>query len=446
MNFGDKYNDWVLTNLSVEWVRYHTSKDEEGTDAVHTDCDYSAAHVKIQTNKGDAIGFGIIFTIGKGSKTCVECVNEFKDLIEGTSLGTILNDFRAFWRKMTQHSQMRWIGPEKGVYHLCVAGVVNAIWDLWGKLEQKPLWKLLSDLTPEQTVSLLDLSYVDDFLSEQDAINILKENYDTRKERIEHMEKEGYPAYTTAVGWAGYSDEKVVKLCKEAKDVQGFNAFKVKVGTGCEKDDARVGLVRKHVGPDAYVMTDANQVWSVNESERVMKVLSKHNITWIEEPTAPDDAWGHAEISKRINPLGIGVATGEHCSNRILHKQMIMLNSYQFVQSDPVRVGGMNELLVVMLMAKKAGKPVCLHAGGVGLCEMGIHAALFDYIGISASLEKRWFEYAGALHEHFKNPVQIKNGCYVLPTGHGYAADMLEESIEMYRYPSGSYWTNLKKN
>lgn len=279
-------------------------------------------------------------------------------------------------------------------------------------------------------------------MDENSALSILRENYESREKRIGELGENGYPAYTTAVGWAGYSDQKVIDCCKNAMDM-GFNAFKVKVGTGLEKDDKRVGLVRKCVGDDAYLMTDANQVWSVDESVRAMETLKKHNITWIEEPTAPDDAWGHSQIAKRIKPFGIGVATGEHCSNRILHKQFMMLDSYEFVQSDPVRVGGLNELIVVMLMAKKANKPVCLHAGGLGLCEMGIHAALFDYIGISASQERRWFEYAGALHEHFKNPVKIKNGRYCLPEGLGYGADMLEESVAMYRYPDGSYWKKL---
>ena len=341
---------------------------------------------------------------------------------------------------------MRWIGPEKGVSHLCLAGVVNAIWDLWGKLEKRPLWRLLSeDISPEQLVSMLDFSYISDLCSESDALKILKEAYETRNDRIKEMETQGHPAYTTAVGWAGYSDEKVYALTRMAVDEQGFNAFKVKVGTGLEKDEKRVKLVRDAVGPDAYVMTDANQVWDVEEAVRVMDALRKYNITWIEEPTHPDDAYGHAEISKRLKDWNIGVATGEHCSNRVLHKQMMMLDSYKFVQSDPVRVGGLNELIVVFLMAKKVGKPVCLHAGGVGLCEMGIHAALFNYIGVSASLENVWFEYAGALHEHFKTPVEIKGGKYMMPTGFGYGSDMFEESIAMYRYPSGEYWVNLKK-
>lgn len=441
-SFASKYQDLVITKVSVEWIRYHTSKDEEGTDAVHIDCDYSAAHVKLTCSGSDIVGYGIIFTIGKGTLTCCQCVEEYKSMVEGKTLGEILGDFRAFWRSLTQHSQLRWIGPEKGASHLCIAGIVNAVWDLWGKLEEKPLWRLLSDLTPEQLISCLDFSYVDDFLSPEAALKILQDNYDSREARIKELGETGYPAYTTAVGWAGYSDEKVIQCCKDAM-AMGFNAFKVKVGTGLEKDEKRVALVRECVGKDAWLMTDANQVWSVEESVNTMDVLKKHNVTWIEEPTAPDDAWGHSQIAKRIKHMGIGVATGEHMSNRILHKQYMMLDGYTFVQSDPVRVGGLNELLVVMLMAKHAGKPVCLHAGGTGLCEMGVHVAVFDYIGMSASQENRWFEYAGALHEHFKTPVVIKDGRYVLPTGLGYGADMKDASIEMYRYPEGTYWKNL---
>ena len=443
--FAEKYKSTIITKVDVEWIRYHTSIDDAGSDAIHHDCDYSSAQVTLHLSNTDIKGQGIIFCIGKGAMTLVQCVEEFKDLIEGKSLGDIVSDFRGFYRSISQHSQMRWLGPEKGASHLALAGVINSVWDCWAKLEGKPLWRHLSDLTPEQLLTCLEMSYIEDFMSQNDAYKILEGNFKTREGRIQELLTTGYPAYTTAVGWAGYSDEKVIRLCDEAM-AQGFQAFKVKVGIELENDMRRVGLVRKCVGPHAHVMTDANQVWNVEESVKYMTELNKFNVTWIEEPTCPDDVMGHAAIDARLKPIGVRVATGEHCSNRILHKQFMMNDGYHFVQMDPVRLGGMSEVLVVMLMAAHAKKPVCLHAGGVGLCEMGIHGAMFDYIGVSASLEERWFEYAGALHEHFETPVQIKNGHYMAPTGLGYASDMYPESIAQFRYPSGHYWVNHHKS
>lgn len=444
------YANLFIKDAYCQNIRFPTSHTHEGTDAMHVDCDYSAAyvHLIIHDIKSPAQSFpeghGIIFTIGRGTSTIIECFSELKALFRNESLQEIYNDFAGFWRKLTCDSQMRWIGPEKGVVHLTVAGIVNALWDLLAKLEGKPLWKLLVDMPPKQLISCLDFRYVSDVISPEEALKILQDNWESRKIREKEMIEKGFPAYTTAVGWAGYSDEKVKDLCLQSLK-QGFTAFKVKVGCGIEKDLHRVTLIREIIGKDSVLMTDANQVWTVPQAIEAMKALAHLNIYWIEEPTAPDDVYGHAEIAKALNPLGIRVATGEHAHNRILHKQFLLANGYQTVQSDACRLAGLNELILVCLMAKKFNKPVCLHAGGVGLCEMGVHAALFDYIAITNSLQDRWFEYAGALHEHFEDPVKISNGRYVVPKAPGYAADLLPSSIEKFEFPNGFYWKTHRK-
>lgn len=445
-----QYSEIQLVHLSQKYVRFPTSKEQEGTDAMHTNCDYSAVYIEILTANVHQPSIelpnarSIIFTIGKGTETVMKCVEELSEIFMGTTLDKILGDFSGFWRRLTCDPQMRWIGPEKGVIHMAVGGIVNAIWDLWAKLEKKPLWRLLSEMDPKQLISCLDFRYVTDVLTPEEALEILTDLHKTRKERIEKLLQEGFPAYTTAVGWAGYSDEKVKEMIEKSVKA-GFKAFKAKVGCGSEKDLHRLSLIRELIGKESILMTDANQVWSVSDAISCMKSLAHLNIYWIEEPTAPDDAVGHSEIAKALNPLGIRVATGEHAHNRILHKQMNVLNSYQVVQSDPVRVAGLNELIIICLMAKKFNKPVCLHAGGVGLCEMGVHMAAFDYIGIGGSLEGRFFEYSGALHEHFIHPVRIKKGAYVLPEAEGYGVEMKEESIGTFLYPEGNYWrTELK--
>ncbi|EGR27198.1 mandelate racemase muconate lactonizing protein, putative [Ichthyophthirius multifiliis] len=430
----------------MQYIRFPTSKIEQGTDAMHTNCDYSAVYINLVTlnlqgpSHESPIGISIIFTIGKGTETILKCLEELEDLFIGLTLDSIIDDFSTFWNKLTCDPQMRWIGPEKGVIHMAVGGVVNAIWDLWSKIERKPLWQLLVDMEPEKLIDCLNFSYITDVLTKKEALEILNKNQNSKKERVDQLKKlGGYPAYTTAVGWAGYSDEKVIEMIKLSKK-QGFNAFKAKVGCGLERDLHRLTLIRNEIGKDSILMTDANQVWSVEQAISTMKKLSHLNILWIEEPTAPDDAVGHSEIAKALNPLGIKVATGEHAHNRILHKQLNVLNSYQFVQSDSCRVGGLNELIVIQLMAKKFHKPVCLHAGGVGLCEMGIHAAIFDFVAVSASLEQRWLEYSGTLHEHFIHPVNINDGKYMLPSAIGYGLEMKTESIAQFVYPNGSYW------
>ena len=442
-NSDAKWETLVVRKVCVQDVRFPTAKEQQGTDAVHINCNYSAGYVSIHAEdtsgalENPPVGHGIVFTIGKGNEVCAQCVDLLAEVIVGHSVHEITTNFAAFFHKLTNEPQLRWIGPEKGAVHLAVSGIVNALWDLWGKLEGKPLWRLLLDIDPEQLVEMLPFKYIEDELSREEALAILKENFAGRAERVKDIEENGFPAYTTAVGWSGYSEEKVRALAKENL-AMGFRHFKVKVGLGKERDYERVKLIRDCVGEECTLMADANQVWSVAEAIENVNALSEFRLLWIEEPTAPDDAIGHKKIAEAIKP--VGVATGEHAHNRILHKHFCALGAYQFCQTDPARVGGVSEILVICLMAKKFGIPVCLHAGGVGLCELGVHIAIFDYIAISASHEKRFFEYAGALHEHFEDPVIIRNGSYVAPTGLGYASDLRPASIAHYSYPHGTYW------
>ena len=334
---------------------------------------------------------------------------------------------------------MRWVGPEKGVIHLATAAVVNAVWDLWAKREGKPVWKLLADMTPEQLVGCVDFRYITDVLTPGEAVEILRRNQAGKGEREREMLRDGYPAYTTSAGWLGYGDEKLRRLCREAL-AEGFTHLKIKVGRDLEDDVRRCAIIREEIGYERKLMMDANQWWDVGAAIETMKVLARFKPLWIEEPTSPDDALGHAAIARAVNPLGIGVATGEHCQNRVVFKQLMQAGGMQFCQIDACRLGGVNEVLAVYLMAKKFGVPVCPHAGGVGLCELVQHLSIWDYVACSASLENRVIEYVDHLHEHFVSPVRMKNGRYLPPGDAGYSATMKEASLEDYDFNSGSIW------
>jgi L-fuconate dehydratase len=342
----------------------------------------------------------------------------------------------AFWRMITGDSQLRWVGPEKGVIHLATAAVVNAVWDLWAKLEGKPVWRLLCGMTPEEIVRCIDFRYITDALTPEEALAILRDNAPTRAARIAEMERDGYPAYTTSAGWLGYADEQLRKLCQDAL-AEGWTHFKIKVGADIEDDIRRCTIIREEIG-DRKLMMDANQRWDVGESIHNMRKLARFNPWWIEEPTSPDDVLGHATIAKAIAP--IGVATGEHCQNRVLFKQLLQAQAISFCQIDSCRLGGVNEVLAVLLMAKKFGVPVCPHAGGVGLCEYVQHLSIFDYVCVSASLENRLLEFVDHLHEHFVDPVQMKNGRYMPPQHPGYSITMKPASLDAHEYPGGSAW------
>jgi L-fuconate dehydratase len=428
----------TITRLDAYDVRFPTSRALDGSDAMNPDPDYSAAYVILRTDApNDIEGHGLAFTIGRGNELCVAAARALAPLVTGSSLAAITSDMAKFWRRLTSESQLRWVGPEKGVLHLATAAVVNAVWDLWAKVERKPLWKLLADMSPEQLVQCVDFRYITDALTPADALDILRRHAPTRGAREQEMLRDGYPAYTTSAGWLGYPDEKIRRLCREGVE-QGWSHFKIKVGRDRRDDVRRAALVRTEIGPERKLMMDANQVWDVGEAIDWIRELARFDPWWIEEPTSPDDVLGHAAIARAVAPIGI--ATGEQCQNRVVFKQLMQANAIRFCQIDACRLGGVNECLAVMLLAAKFGVPVCPHAGGVGLCEYVQHLAIFDYIAVSASLENRIVEYVDHLHEHFVDPVVIRNGRYVPPSSPGYSIEMKPESIRTYAFPDGAAW------
>src|SRR5438477_2480808 len=387
----------TITRVDALDIRFPTSRDRDGSDAMSPDPDYSAAYAILRTDRSDGLeGHGLTFTPGRGNELCVAAIRSLAPFVQGLTLEGIKADMARFWRRLTSDSQLRWVGPEKGVLHLATAAVVNAVWDLYAKVEGKPLWKLLADMTPEQLVSCIDFRYISDALTPEDALAILERQAPTRAKREAEMLRAGFPAYTTSAGWLGYSDEKLRELCREAI-AAGWSHVKMKVGQKIEDDVRRARIVREEIGPDRRLMMDANQVWEVGDAIANMKLLAEFDPYWIEEPTSPDDVLGHATIARSIAP--IKVATGEHCQNRVIFKQLFQSEAIGFCQLDACRLGGLNEVLAVLLLAAKFGVPVCPHAGGVGLCEYVQHIALFDYIAVSGSLENRVVEDVEPLDE-----------------------------------------------
>ena len=427
-----------IRGLEVLDLRFPTSRTNAGADAVHLDPDYSAAYVILRTD-GGVEGHGLTFTIGRGNEVCAAAIDAFRHLVIGQRLEDITADFAAFWRRLASDSQLRWLGPEKGVIHLALAAIVNAVWDLYAKTERKPVWKLLADMTPRQIVSCIDFRYITDALTAQEALEMLERQARTKPEREALLLRSGYPAYTTSVGWMGYSDEKIRALCRAAID-EGFVHFKVKVGGRPEDDRRRVRLVRDEIGRDRKLMVDANQQWDVEEAIARVGELAPFRPWWIEEPTSPDDVLGHATIARAVRDLGIGVATGEHCANRVMFKQLLQARAIDFCQIDSCRLGGVNENLAVILLAMKFGVPVCPHAGGVGLCEYVQHLSMFDYIAVSGTMDGRVIEYVDHLHEHFEDPVVVRGGRYMPPARPGYSITIREASRLAHRYPDGEVW------
>jgi len=428
----------TITRLDAFDIRFPTSRERDGSDAMNPDPDYSAAYVILRTDHPAGLeGHGLTFTIGRGNELCVAAARALAPLVQGLTLEEIKADMARFWRRLTGDSQLRWVGPEKGVIHLATAAVVNAVWDLYAKAEGKPLWQLLAGLTSEELVRCIDFRYLTDALTRQEALEILRRHEPTRAAREAEMRARGYPAYTTSAGWLGYPDEKIRRLCREGVQ-QGWSHFKIKVGRDLEDDLRRAAIVRAEIGPDRKLMLDANQVWDVGEAIANMRKLARFDPWWIEEPTSPDDILGHATIAKAVAP--IGVATGEQCHNRVMFKQLMQAGAMRFCQIDSCRLGGVNEVLAVLLLAAKFGIPVCPHAGGVGLCEYVQHLAIFDYICVSASLDDRVVEYVDHLHEHFVDPVVIRDGRYMPPTAPGYSITMRPESLKRYAWPGGEAW------
>jgi L-fuconate dehydratase len=429
----------TIKDFSVRDIRFPTSRDLDGSDAVNVDPDYSCAYVVLRTSRDGLEGHGLTFTTGRGTEVVVAAVKALAPHVVGRTLEDIAADMAGFWRGVAGDTQVRWLGPEKGVVHLATAAIVNAVWDLYAKSEGKPLWKLLADMTPEQLVSCVDFRYITDALTPDEAVRLLQQVEPGKGSREAELRRDGFPAYTTSAGWLGYPDEKIRRLCQEAVS-EGFSHFKLKVGRDVDDDVRRCAIVRDAIGPGRTLMVDANQYWEVNQAIEHMKVLVPFRPWWIEEPTSPDDVLGHATIARALNPLGIGVATGEHCQNRILFKQFMQAGAMQFCQIDSCRLGGVNEVLAVYLLAKKFNIPVCPHAGGVGLCEYVQHLAAWDYIACGASLENRVLEYVDHLHEHFETPVRVRNGRYVLPEEPGYSINMKPGSLKEYEFPHGAAW------
>jgi L-fuconate dehydratase len=426
-----------IMSVHVVDLRFPTSRDSIGSDAVNKDPDYSAAYCILSTDSG-LEGHGLTFTLGRGTELCVTAIKYLARFVSGRTLSSITEDFVAFTRQLTDESQFRWLGPEKGVIQLACGALVNAIWDLYAKAEGKPVWRLLADFSPEELVSMVDFRYIDDAITKEEALGIFSASQPTMAERLLFLESQGYPAYTTSAGWFGFSDEKIRRLCREGL-ADGWTHFKLKVG-GVPADDLRRGrIMREEIGPQNRLMLDANQKWGVLEAIDRTRDLSSLNPWWMEEPTNPDDILGHARIRREAAPTRI--ATGEHCHNRVMFKQFMQAGAIDVCQIDSCRVAGVNENLAILLLAAKFQIPVCPHAGGVGLCEYVQHLSMFDYLRVSTTMHDRVIEYVDHLHEHFLSPVVIRNGRYMPPREPGYSIEIYPESLASYAFPDGEAWS-----
>ncbi|TAY44060.1 L-fuconate dehydratase [Rhizobium leguminosarum] len=420
-----------ITDLRVFDLRFPTSQSLDGSDAMNPDPDYSAAYVILDTDAPDLAGHGLTFTIGRGNDICCMAIEAMRHLVVGADLTEVLAHPGTFWRHLTSDSQLRWIGPEKGAIHLATGAVVNAVWDLLAKQAGKPVWRLVAEMSAEEIADIVDYRYLTDVLTRAEAVEILKRAEAGKAERIAILEKEGYACYTTSAGWLGYGDEKLRRLCQEAIDA-GFNHIKMKVGRDLEDDIRRLRIAREVIGPDRYLMIDANQVWDVGQAINWVKALSFAKPFFIEEPTSPDDVAGHRKIRQAIAP--VKVATGEMCQNRIMFKQFIAEGAIDIVQIDSCRMGGLNEVLAVLLIAAKFDLPVWPHAGGVGLCEYVQHLSMIDYVAVSGTKDGRVIEYVDHLHEHFLDPCLIENAAYMPPTLPGFSIEMKSASISNYTF------------
>ena len=428
-----------IVKFSVDDVRFPTSKDLTGSDAVHTDPDYSATYVTVYTSDEKLKGYGIAFTIGKGNDIVADCIKHFFPIFVGMTLDELENEIGNLWFKCVDHSQLRWLGPEKGVVHMAVAAIFNSFWDLIAKKHNKPLWQFIVESKPETIIKWLTFKNIEDVLTKDEVHTILTDSQKYKEDRIRTVLKEGYPSYTTAAGWLGYSDEKIVKLCKKYISM-GWKHFKVKVGLDLEADIKRLELIRETVGDECYIMVDANQQWGVEQSIKHINAYKKFNLLFVEEPTSPDDVLGFAKIKKAIG--NVNLATGEACGGRIMFKQFLESGAMNICQIDSCRLGSINEILTVLLMAHKFKVPVFPHAGGVGLCEYVQHLCLIDYVLINGEKDKKFVEYSDQLHEHFIYPCTIKNGSYMPPVDHGYSIEMKKNSVNEFVFPNGKYWSN----
>ena len=428
----------VITALDTYDVRFPTSLHLDGSDAMNPDPDYSAAYVVIRTDAPDGLeGHGFAFTIGRGNDVQVAAIRALEPFIVDLDLEATLASLGAVYRRLAHDSQLRWLGPEKGVMHMAVSAVVNALWDLAAKRAKQPLWKLLSDLSPEQLVELVDFRYLSDALTPEEALEILRRAQPGRAEREKRLLAQGYPAYTTTPGWLGYSDAKLARLCGEAV-AAGYGQIKLKVGSSLDDDVRRLRIAREACGPDIRIAVDANQRWDVGDAIRWVRALAPFDPYWIEEPTSPDDILGHAAIRRAVAP--IRVATGEHVQNRVVFKQLMQAEAIDVVQIDAARVAGVNENIAILLLAAKFGLPVCPHAGGVGLCELVQHLSMFDYLAVSGTADGRVIEYVDHLHEHFVDPVVIERGRYRAPLRPGFSSELTPDALAEHLFPDGAVW------
>jgi L-fuconate dehydratase len=435
----------TITAVDVTDVRFPTSLTADGSDAMNKDGDHSAVYVVVSTDGTDALGrplrgHGLTFTIGRGNDLVAEATRQLARILVGTDVAAMAADMGGTYLSFTTDSQMRWLGPEKGVVHLALSAVMNAAWDLAGRHVGKPVWRMLADMTPEQLVDVADLRYLADVLTRDEALALLRAAEPGKAARVAELEATGYPCYTTAAGWLGYSDEKMVRLIREQEEL-GLLHVKLKVGTDLEEDVRRCRLARETIGPDRTLMIDANQVWDVPTAIEWVRRLSEFDPLWIEEPTSPDDVLGHRKVRDAVAP--VKVATGEHCHNRVMFKQFMEAGAMDFCQLDAGRLGSLNEILAVLLLAARFDVPVCPHAGGVGLCEMVQHASMLDFVAVSGTREGRLCEYVDHLHEHFVEPVRVAGGAYRVTGEPGYNTQMRAESIDRYRFPDGGYWSGV---
>lgn len=417
-----------ITGFTTRDIRFETSTQLDGSDAMNPDPDYSAAYVVFETD-GGCEGHGLTFTLGRGNELCVAAIETLAPYVVGMTVKEIASDMAGFWRHVTGDSQLRWIGPDKGVMHLATGAVVNAVWDLWARVERKPVWRLVSDMTPAEIVACVDFRYLTNALTPEDALAILEKAAEGKAERRERLLSEGYPTYTTSAGWLGYPDDKIRRLAQEAIEA-GWTHLKLKVGRDLEDDLRRCRIVREVIGDQITLMLDANQVWEPDQAIAWMKQLAQFEPWFIEEPTSPDDILGHKQIRDAIAP--IKVATGEVCQNRIMFKQFLQAEAIDVVQIDASRVGGLNENLAIMLLAAKFDKPVCPHAGGVGLCEYVQHLSMIDYLVVSGSWDGRVAEYVDHLHEHFLDPCRLIKGRYRAPERPGFSIEMRPETLAQF--------------
>ncbi len=430
-----------IINITVKDVRFPTSQDQTGSDAIHTDPDYSATYVTVETSDKNLMGYGITFTIGKGNDIVASCIEHFFPIFDNLTLDDLESNIGSLWYECVDHSQLRWLGPEKGVVHLAVSAIFNAMWDLIAKKNNKPLWRFIVDSEPETILNWLTFKHVEDVLSKEEAFEILSQNQKFKDQRIKTILEEGYPSYTTAAGWLGYSDDKIIELCKKYMSL-GWKHFKIKVGTNLQEDIQRLSLIRKTIGNNNFIMIDANQQWSVEQSIKHINELKKFNILFAEEPTNADDILGFLKIKKEVGDIKL--ATGEACSNRVMFKQFLESGGMNICQIDSCRLASINEILTILLMAHKMKVPVFPHAGGVGLCEYVQHLCMVDYVLINGEKNNKVVEYQDSLHEHFVYPCVIKNGNYMPPLDMGYSIEMKEKSVKTFTFPNGDYWSQKK--